>query len=1560
MLHKPNSNDSVDIDENIDHCEPEPLDRVNNAIGERVKNKVVRLFTYIEKLLSLNESIDRDFRTTATELSPCWLANLPLNAENLSVRAFETEETINTNQREAWISVTKKLIDPAPKLPEILNEWIGAVTPTQPPRPKEKISREVKFNNDKERIAEFKNYRKEYKEGNPIPPSLQGWVVLTPGQLPTKIETNYVNDHWQDHAELHQLLRGYIENEWTPWSKKVCDIYLANALYDQLFALRQLLNNEGDNYELLLGHGLLTWKHEKVGDIYSPIFMTPLVIDFDAANGVIDILPDTLYRGFVEISSLYEMDSLNESDLDKWASRINEKPFDFWHLESLKLQSKTLVNYLSSNSEDTFEKGMVAEPQITDTATIWNSPVIFCRKRTNSLWSKYAEAVKNDIETNSEEPTDFIKDLIGEYDKESNNVEHLHHDVDIDTHEYHEINEGELLFPLPWNDEQKRIAEQIEANYGVVTKGPPGTGKTHTIANLISRFLSQGKSVLVTSQTSKPLHVLRDKLPKDIRSLAVSQLQYTVGKDNVLHQSISEISSNLGERHTKFSEDRVNNIRKELRSLRETRALLANRLREYILADTRETINIDGVTYKPIDAAKLINTHHNNEKLSWFLDIIPFDCEINYTADDVNEAASLLAELDRSERDLYKFKIPNTSTFPPNDEIAKIFSNYLESKDASKYWDNKCDKIELEIDSSEIASVLDRLKNAKQILSSIQEEYHVNIFNKCIASHHEREKWNIIISKVNENIELIGNYRNDLLGNVIDGESSLTLHDLLDAINILHEKSSKKGQIGRIEKLLLSSNAKNILASYTVNNKVPDTTERISLLRKKILIHKSESDVRLLLTQGFDSIGSHPNIESIGKDSVALNESILLISKIANYCSDYSDIDAWIKKYNQLPILQFTSITDITELEKLLSSFYAKMMMRRAELALSELDQSLSITEYTAHEIVNELKEAISKRSINKWNTTLDKINFLQDKQIKSIRLSVLSEEISKFSPVFYRNILKQIDNGGCFVCPSELNLKWQITRLESWLNHIHKGLDIDSSQSEIERLAKRELDLNAELISVLSWQRQIDKVTKRERDALMAWSDAMRRYGKGTGKYAKRWLREAQESLKEAKSAVPVWIMPMVRAAQMFSDPKAGMFDVVIFDEASQCDIRGLTISYLGKKLLVVGDPDQISPAGIFQDQEKSFDLTSRYLFDIPHKNSFSVTSSLFDLAKVRIPTMIQLNEHFRCVPEIIAFSNHYIYESKLKPLRYPHPKGLLKPSLVPMYIENGYQNTNNKVNEPEAHAIVEKLVECLEDPNYKTRPDGKPCTFGIISLLAADQAKYIKGLILDHPKIGESVIEERQIICGDAYDFQGDERSVIFLSMVKALDPDKQNDTVKALTDEGAKQRFNVAVTRARDQVFLFHSIPLTEFKNQQDWRYRLLNWFYDPRLEELKAGREALKKQFDCGRASQFSFDVGNLILDRGYKVLAEYEVIGRRIDLVVQGEDARLAVECDGDQYHTLENFDDDYAREQQLRRAGWEFWRVTGSAFYRYKENALESLWKKLEELGIKPVIDVID
>lgn len=169
--------------------------------------------------------------------------------------------------------------------------------------------------------------------------------------------------------------------------------------------------------------------------------------------------------------------------------------------------------------------------------------------------------------------------------------------------------------------------------------------------------------------------------------------------------------------------------------------------------------------------------------------------------------------------------------------------------------------------------------------------------------------------------------------------------------------------------------------------------------------------------------------------------------------------------------------------------------------------------------------------------------------------------------------------------------------------------------------------------------------------------------------------------------------------------------------------------------------------------------------------------------------------------------------------------------------------------------------------------------------------------------------------------------------------------------------KQRINVAMSRAKNKMILFHSIPKDKLSNPNDLRKKILDWFYNRKVEERKAGIQAIREEVDRGRASEFEYEVAEIIINAGYKVIPQYEVAGYRIDLVVQGENAKLAIECDGDKYHNrLEAWQADLERQQIIKRAGWTFWRVTGSAFYKNGPEALTSLWKKLKELNIKPSI----
>jgi very-short-patch-repair endonuclease len=277
-------------------------------------------------------------------------------------------------------------------------------------------------------------------------------------------------------------------------------------------------------------------------------------------------------------------------------------------------------------------------------------------------------------------------------------------------------------------------------------------------------------------------------------------------------------------------------------------------------------------------------------------------------------------------------------------------------------------------------------------------------------------------------------------------------------------------------------------------------------------------------------------------------------------------------------------------------------------------------------------------------------------------------------------------------------------------------------------------------------------------------------------------------------------------------------------------------------------------------------------------------------------------------------------------------------------------------QVNEPEARAVVEQVLACLADPVYA----GK--TFGVVSLVGSEQARLIGRLLADGVEPAE--IERRKLLCGDAYAFQGDERDVMFLSLVQAP---REGHRLYAATASRDRRRFNVAASRARDQLWLFHTAALDDL-HPEGVAYRLLRYCMQPELEPAPAAglaveawrRRAAERSGEDESPYPFDswleVDVFLRLVDHGFRVVPQYEIADYRVDLLVEGLRGRLAVECDGDRWHGPEAFQRDLVRQRMLERCGLPFARVRGAAFYRDPDSALAPLWADLRQHDITPAL----
>jgi very-short-patch-repair endonuclease len=586
--------------------------------------------------------------------------------------------------------------------------------------------------------------------------------------------------------------------------------------------------------------------------------------------------------------------------------------------------------------------------------------------------------------------------------------------------------------------------------------------------------------------------------------------------------------------------------------------------------------------------------------------------------------------------------------------------------------------------------------------------------------------------------------------------------------------------------------------------------------------------------------------------------------------------------------------------------------------------------------ITAQLIDAIKELDIEKYNSVYEKIIFLWAKnEVIQLRVKLLSR-IRQVAPDWAKNIQKRHEVHSASQPPSDMHKVWLLKQLESELTR-RTNLQVDDLQAQLKKTRKEFQNITIQLVEKKAWLSLKSKTSLQQQSALNGWKLLMKKAGKRKGIRAPHLISEARKLMPMCQTAVPVWIMPISHVAENF-DPSFNKFDIVIIDEASQADVMALTALYLGKQVVVVGDDEQVSPDAVGQKQVEVQKIIDTHLNGIPHAALYDGQTSIYDLAKTSFSGMTQLREHFRCVEPIIQFSNTLSYNGKILPLR-DSSNVVTRPFTVEYRVEG--ELSGSKTNQIEARTVASLILAATEQIEYVDK------TFGAISLVGEEQAVMIDQYL--HKYLPATEYSKRSIRCGNSAQFQGDERDIMFLSMVHSPNGD---GPLSRLADPGErmKKRYNVAASRARDQMWLVHSLDASSDLKDGDLRKRLIDHMKNP-----KATAEQLK-QVESRIESEFEKQVIIRLLNEGYKVVPQWKVGAYRIDMVVEGGGKRLAIECDGDRFHPLEKIGEDMARQAILERLGWTFVRIRGGEFFRNPEKAMEQLFKKLELMEIPPQV----
>ncbi|TXM64396.1 AAA domain-containing protein [Methylobacterium sp. WL120] len=1364
----------------------------------------------------------------------------------------------------------------------------------------------------------------------------------------------------EDRADVQAAAEAWITERWLPWSLAEGPVRHSLALYQRLFEVAQLSELGGGDrpFELVWGMGLARWKKDD-REIDLPLVERLIEIEVDDAGGAEIRIRPRAAAAAVNLRAYEDMgvegvmlahDAARRAiavlDPDEGISPYRRDDFEPI-LRSCQARLDVEGGYLPDRLTLAPHEPV---PGAGENLTVSDRWVVFARNRSDSFLLADIENLKRSVKRAAEEhdlPGPARTLVMGPADKPSDDLwrplsDRVGGTVDQAPESVGAAEVGDLFFPKPFNDEQMEIVRRLEATDGIVVQGPPGTGKTHTISNIICHYMATGRRVLVVSHGEPALAVLRDQLPDGVRDLAISitateregfrQLEAAV---RLLQSVVESIKPSEQSRLIRDLEASVVGLRGRLNEVDAEIERFALRQLSPAFGDER-----------PAELARRVTL--SAVRHDWFEDR-PGDASLDAMPRDEDVAGLRTARLALGARlEHIDCALPSIHDLPDGDVIARLHDDLVRSIHLAEEAASD-PSIRVRIMSPknvaqalEAASELGSLRRAKDL---VDDAPWLRALAEDILFAADENRIVDLVRRFAEDARPIALERERYLGLPVELPEALepSSQEIAGIVRRLAAEEPVFGFFAFREKSL-----RPIVDAIRVQGRPPVGPGDWAHVRDHLAWRDAVASLAIRWRALADEIGASPfaTARELGQLVGTLDAILVGAERATRVLGEaFADLvpgggsvrDLWL---------------DRRRLDLVEKAFRNAAAAAQLSASRNEIDRLQNLFPETAGKIGQLARDVLSE-AVGRQGVGAEQISSLWSALRRQI--DDLGQGRGYFEVV--RSITEVIRLGGAPVWASRLRREpaqdttdpllpgdwreaWEWAVTAAYLRRI-------DDRDRLRTLADERVRLDAEvrktferLVRERTFYELGRSMTGTVRAALMMFATALRKTGKGTGKGAGRHRRDARLAMAQCYAAIPCWIMPAWRVAEQLPG-EVGSFDLVIMDEASQSDIRELPALLRGRKILVVGDDKQVSPSAAFIENAKIDRLEHGFLKGQPFRTLLLPGASLYDLAKVMFPDkLVMLREHFRCVEPIIRFSMEF-YPEPLVPLRVPTAHERLDPPLIDIYVPDG-RRKGDKQNPREAEVIVAEIRKLVDDPSLaRIEAQDRWRTIGVVSLIGSKQAALVNKMLLE--ELGEDLVRRHRIACGDSATFQGNERDVVFLSMI--ADPDSK----QAQTATQFAQRFNVAMSRARDRLVLVRSVQEDELK-PDDLKARVIRHFRDP-----MAGVEARTGDLEALCDSDFERDVLRRLVGRGYRVLPQVGALGYRIDLVVEGANGRrLAVECDGDRYHGPERWADDMRRQRILERVGWRFWRCWSSSFILDPDGCMLDLFETLERAGIEP------
>jgi hypothetical protein len=1259
-----------------------------------------------------------------------------------------------------------------------------------------------------------------------------------------------------DRPAIVDAIESYSTKRWLEWSESEKPRRSSISVYQRLFEMTQRLLQPGgqESVELVWGMGLARWNRTE-GTIDIPMIERAVEIEIaDKLDAGISIRPRAVsarveLRAFEKLApdkiALAEEAAKRCLKSIETAESEGVSPFVRESFEPILRICGTQLDPDGRYSADVrplapTEPVPPAEGQALTVSDRW---VIFARRRTANSVLRDIESFKSQLSPNTDKPTILEGSartlVMGPRDGARGDYQPIGNDIgsgaapvpvpdDPIDHDH-----GDLFFPKPFNNDQVEIIRRLEKYDGIVVQGPPGTGKTHTIANIICHMLATGRRVLVVSHGETALRVIREQLPDGVRDLSISittsereglkQVERAIG---LMLEIVNRVEANS---------QRQRNL---ILTLQQAIVQFRNRLfeidRRLAAIASAHFSPVPGSAEKPFERAQRVMADRG--RFEWFTD----RPEHPFASTGLSESdiAALAAGRKRAGADLAYLdaELPTAANLPAAATIAEWHRDLIAAASLSDVVASSEPILRRTVTAlgpNDAKTLADELTvHAETVEAMTADAWTWTLVDLHLSGVQSMERLRpLALAFLTEASELVAN-RTEFLATPVSLPTGMP--PPAERQIILQALEAGKNPFGMLA--IRTKAHQPIFAQIRVAGLAPASPSDWGHVRRYVVFLERVTtlSVRWRTLRGELNIPEHVDFDY---ERLAHLDGITdrLQACLVSVPQAFELLEARLEQALGSRTVARETLRNPGSTRR----FAEQLTNYIAALRLSAVREQISAAAaaFAGYQVdlISTAKRVLTDYLGNPkaddtqiervWSALLAKLTQLRGLQATFDQINETCALIASAGAPQWADRLKSepVSGGGDPAMPVDWRSSWDWA---SSLAHLEKiGAVSELAQLHHERVSV-ENDLRetfAKVVKERTFYQLAGNMRGPAKAALRSFADIVRRLARGKGQRAALYRQDSRQAMTRCYDAVPCWIMPSWRVSEQLP-ATLGAFDLVILDEASQSDARELPALLRGEKVLVVGDDRQVSPSAAFLSIANIERLRQNYLSEFPYRVQIEPGASLYDLARVMFPAQfVLLKEHFRCVEPIIQFSMQF-YSEPLVPLRVAKAIERLEPPLIDILVEDGERRAKSKINPPEAKVIVdeiEKIVKNLDLSHFGGDRD-RPRSLGVISLIGADQAAYIQRALID--RIGETAMLHHRVACGDSATFQGDERDIVFLSMI-ADQRRKQSQT--ALHYE---QRFNVALSRARDRMVLVRSVKESDL-NPNDLKARVLAHFREP---------------------------------------------------------------------------------------------------------------------------------